>query len=454
MGSMEMLPMIAPFANYYLASEDLEPGHGWNYHYLDRLADNNYISPLDITAVLWEGFFEGDQVPVTLGVMDLSKTAGFVAAVEQLSSLLVRELSTPGVVLGFLQAADAAYRMGSEFVDFGHFIQLLLERLPSSGYVSTSRDALSDAVSAVQDAQRVMFVHERHSDDVPHATGLNVYLPDTDSSWSKRSKLFYQLYGYKNWTFLVGYIYGMRSGDITDSFVASDLLSWKNAPALVETGATAVSVTRSLMEGSLKYAVSSTLRYGMQAGEDTIWVGQAPAVIDAATGVVSGSWNWKLLTLTDGHRHCAVYHERSGSTMIFQVHFYKYGRLVQRAFGVFSIETGHWSLYANKTTGSAEIQVMRRMPPPSPIATWCTMSGHGRWMGRKRGLSRSCKTPMGGWSKRGRWSAGTACTTRRAPSPLLRPPFLDIHGGLPSVLCAGVAGLKCRLWLWSMARSS
>ena len=324
MASMEMLPMIAPYANYFLASEDLEPGHGWNYHYLDRLSDNNYVSAADITEQLWDGFFNsGDQVPLTLGVMELAKVGGFVTAVEALSALLARELSTPGVVLGFLQAAGEAYRMGGEFVDFGHFVKLLLQKLPSAGYASTNLSALSAAAAVVATAQRDLFVREKHSDDVPHATGLNVYLPDTDSSWKKRSKLFYQLYGYKNWTFLVGYIYGMRSGDLTDSFVASDLLSWKNAPALVDAGAAAVTVTRSLMEGSLQYAVSAHLRYGIQAGEDTVWVGQTPAAINPTSGVVSGSWNWQLLTLSNGRTQCAVLHEQSGLTMNFQVHFRK-----------------------------------------------------------------------------------------------------------------------------------
>jgi hypothetical protein len=64
-----------------------------------------------------------------------------------------------------------------------------------------------------------------------------------------------------------------------------------------------------------------------------------------------------LLTLSNGGKQCAVFHEKSGSTMIFQVNFYKIGQKVQRSFGVFSIETGRWSLYANKTTGVAEIQM-------------------------------------------------------------------------------------------------
>jgi hypothetical protein len=39
------------------------------------------------------------------------------------------------------------------------------------------------------------------------------------------------------------------------------------------------------------------------------------------------------------------------------VHYYKYGHTIQRAFGLFSTESNRWSLYANKTTGSAEIAV-------------------------------------------------------------------------------------------------
>jgi hypothetical protein len=204
MASMELLPMIAPYADYYLASEDLEPGHGWNYHYLDRLSDNNYVSAQDITKALWDGFFKGDQVPVTLGIMNLSHAGGFVAAVEALAGLLVKELSTPGVVLGFLQAADVAYRMGGEFVDFGHFVKLLIEKLPESGYSNTDHAALVAAARAVETVQLDLFLVEKHSEDVPDATGLNVYLPDTDTSWGKRSKLFYQLYGYKDWHYLVG----------------------------------------------------------------------------------------------------------------------------------------------------------------------------------------------------------------------------------------------------------
>jgi len=86
-------------------------------------------------------------------------------------------------------------------------------------------------------------------------------------------------------------------------------------------------------------------------------VGQTPAEIDTGSAMISGSWNWELLTLSADGKQCAVLHEKSGSTLRFQANFYKIGQKMQRSFGIFSIETGRWPLYSNKTTGVAEIQM-------------------------------------------------------------------------------------------------
>ena len=74
-----------------------------------------------------------------------------------------------------------------------------------------------------------LIVKERHSADVPEATGINVYLAQDDNNWRYRSKLYHQLSSAElsQWRFLVGYVYGIRLGDITDSFLASEVLSWK-----------------------------------------------------------------------------------------------------------------------------------------------------------------------------------------------------------------------------------
>jgi hypothetical protein len=368
MASMEMVAMLEPYANIYIASEDLEPGHGWNYQYFEQLYHRPFLTATDIATVLLDSFFnDGSDIPLTLSVVDLSKVSNFVAALDALGSVLAKELSTPGVLLGFVQAADSAYYMGSkDFVDLGHFLQLLKEKLPRENYAQTSYSEICakiDRIISDKGAQRDLFVVEKHSDDVPNAQGLNIFLPKTDAKWIQKSKLYYLLWGYTNWHYLVGYVYGVRSGDITDNFLATDSLSWKNAIASVEAGAANISASRYLTEASMSNAVSAKLRYGVQVGvapdDLTFWLGQAPATLDRPTGLVTAAWNYKVLTVSSATVSCAVYHELpnspSESTMIFYVAYYRVGAAVKRAFGTYSAELGRWSLYSNESTGIAEI---------------------------------------------------------------------------------------------------
>lgn len=338
---------------------------GWNYQYLDKLNAQKHITVLDLTEKLWESFFDdGSSVPLTLAVLNLTKVPGFVKAVDALGLKLVSELGTAGVVQGFLQAADSAYRFNRHYVDFGHFLSLLIDKLPRSGYALTSYDELLTLINAAKAQQQNIIVHERHSDDVPDATGLNIFLPATDAQWAKRSKLYSQLYGYQDWNFLVGYIYGRRSGDITDSFLASDSLNWKSAIATIESDDNGVAVSRYLSEVSKPNAVAVTLRYGVRYGGDTeFWVGEVPAELDKVSGRVLGRWDWRMLTVGAGDNQCAIFHTLRGETVVFDVMFYKPGSAPYRAIGVYSIKSGKWSLYTQGDDGVAEIV-------KGPAVTW------------------------------------------------------------------------------------
>ena len=174
-------------------------------------------------------------------------------------------------------------------------------------------------------------------------------------SWRKQSKLFHELSGYSEWYYVVGYIFGMRSGDITDAFLASDLLSWKDAIAQIVPQAGGLSASRELKSTSLEFAVSATIRYGLASDDESWWLGQDTADLDS-TGRVEGIWNWNLLHLGNADVQCAVFHQRSGETFLFDVMYYRPGaRSGQRAFGMYSLRTGRWSLYSNTTSGLSEV---------------------------------------------------------------------------------------------------
>jgi len=48
---------------------------GWNYQQLDQLNGQKHVGVLAIAERLWESFFGGDEVPLTLAVHNLSKVA-------------------------------------------------------------------------------------------------------------------------------------------------------------------------------------------------------------------------------------------------------------------------------------------------------------------------------------------------------------------------------------------
>ena len=105
------------------------------------------------------------QNPRTITVVNMSRVDSFRDVVERFSSLMLPAMTLPRITAAWSSAISRAMRMGDEFVDFGHFLKLL---------VNDSRllDSLSDLVSnisAVQSAYRAMILHEAHSNDVPGA---------------------------------------------------------------------------------------------------------------------------------------------------------------------------------------------------------------------------------------------------------------------------------------------
>ena len=381
MAGMEMLPMLVPFADFLIASEELEPGHGWNYAFLDRVFEVKNLQPVDLAKLLWDSFFNEDLdgSQMTLGVIELSKVAPFVAAVDAVALLLEAELDHDEVVRAFVHATESAEinvdgvtllagKMGMpDFADFGNFLQRLAATLPrGSVYASTTYDTLAASINQALAMQRQMFVVERHTDGMPFATGLNVYLPEDTFSWNKYSKLYYKLYGYEHYLRLIKLILGLRTGDITDSVLATDRLSWQNTIAAIAAGPQNLTVSRSLTDSSVPHVAGAALRIGISSGSATYYLGAVPAQVDSESGAVVGAWDYRLLTLSNSEFECATYHEWSANGVVrFIANLYQEGACCNkegdtytkktRVFGTYSIDTQRWNLFANSSAGVAAI---------------------------------------------------------------------------------------------------
>lgn len=102
MAGIETADVLSPYANYMIASQESEPGWGWDYSFLDDIEDLS--SGAEIGEVIVDTYIDYcesifDSVPfsysyVTLSVMDLSKVDAAEEALDSLYSKVNAEFDT------------------------------------------------------------------------------------------------------------------------------------------------------------------------------------------------------------------------------------------------------------------------------------------------------------------------------------------------------------------------
>ena len=183
MSTLETAETFQGYAHYMVASEEIEPGTGWDYtKWLNYLSDNPGCSGKELGAAIVDTYMEKCafydlEDMATLSVCDLTKLPGLSAAFRSLSGELV--LSTQdasdfqAVVQGAYQTESYGERSGSDgtydMVDLGDLMDHTGGILPRFSEVVKSE--LANVV-----------VHESHGQYRSCASGLSVFYPKVINS--------------------------------------------------------------------------------------------------------------------------------------------------------------------------------------------------------------------------------------------------------------------------------
>lgn len=179
MANLEAQLALKDFGRFYVASEETEPGHGWDYAPI--------ISAMQQTEFDWNGFDIGYEVvdgfiaqgiaensgpSVTLSVTDLSALDGLRDKLE----LLIAKIKQEGKHRSLQQARAAAQEysksiseplQSEDVVDIGDLMKKLKMKDPS---LAAEADAvLAELNNAV--------LYERHSTGRPNSTGMTMFIP-------------------------------------------------------------------------------------------------------------------------------------------------------------------------------------------------------------------------------------------------------------------------------------
>lgn len=178
MATVEFANVIAPYANYMVASQDLESGYGWDYSSFAN-AINDYKGAADGAAVgkyLCEGYYAScvitqEEKEATLSVIDLSKLDGFLTEFNSLCADLYDFISINEGVTDIIKAAKSSLNFGgnnrsegyTNMVDLRDFIRLT--------------EAYSDMAKSAGKLLDDCIVYMVNGENSSYAGGLSVYYP-------------------------------------------------------------------------------------------------------------------------------------------------------------------------------------------------------------------------------------------------------------------------------------
>lgn len=295
MATYEVASTLAPTARRLLASQELEPGHGWNYGVLQMLNDDPATDVDTLGSALIDGFeaqaTEQETVAeITLSLVDLEQMPALDEAMYEFTAALTPRASALGPVIGRTRSQTLSFGRSpdpssdSQMVDLGILVgEIGVDALDVSSQADDVIRAMNDLV-----LDRVAGAATRG------ATGLSIYFP-TEQQWFADG--YTDVLAAGGWSeFLLAYYAG---GAAIPEDEQPTALGDTVDVAFVDGG---IEVSALFDPVALENATDATIDYGLVGDDGSItYLGSEPAEVTVdGSGLVSGFYDLTTLTMSDG----------------------------------------------------------------------------------------------------------------------------------------------------------
>lgn len=197
MASVEIASLLSPFGRYLIASQELEPGYGWDYRaWLSSLAQNPGMDGRALGQVITDSFIQYyddnglNDAALALSVVDMSRIQALVQALEAFAASagttaqpnfqqLARMRSNTKEFAGSPRVDQNQYGL----IDIGDFAQRISATNPAESAAMTS--ALQQTV-----------LYNKKNATVEIANGLSIYLPFSKSEYIDQDMALYKATGF------------------------------------------------------------------------------------------------------------------------------------------------------------------------------------------------------------------------------------------------------------------
>lgn len=221
MATLETASVLAPHAKYLIASEESEPGYGWNYTDIFNFINKNpESSGAELGVSICDSYYKTcryykEESTATLSVTDLSKIPALIEALDEASLEIYYGIDdtyflsrvSRGIAAAENYGGNSKYEGYTNMVDLGDiFVKL-------SGFLKSGNSVLEALKEAV--------VYQVNGRDRSYANGLAIYYPLRVQGSSELS-IFRQISPSRNYyDFVIKMIHGSQSGGF-DDFLGDD----------------------------------------------------------------------------------------------------------------------------------------------------------------------------------------------------------------------------------------
>ena len=297
MATYETASIMAPLADRMIASQELEPGHGWDYNAFGVLADDPATDVDTLGTAILDGFLaqgqsEGTEAEITLSMIDLTQMPAVDQAVAEFAGALSERAATVApvigrereTVLGFGRNPDPEF--DTQMADLGMLAsQIGVEALDVSDQADQVIRSINDAV-----------VYKVAGSTMGEASGLSVYFPPEAELMNTD---YASVSSAGAWGSFLSSYYG-----------AGDAIPAEQLPQFVDDGTGAqyefgpdgLSLLGTFEQAAADNVASAEVTYGVaQPDGSVLFYGQEPADVAAdGSGEVSALYDLTTMVFTDG----------------------------------------------------------------------------------------------------------------------------------------------------------
>lgn len=281
MATIEVAESLKPYASYLIASEETEPGHGWDW---SAFVNGGTLGAEALGRNIIDGYYDqavaaGDAADVTLSLVDLSK----LGPIETALGTVATAYGTAGNVAPVIGQV-AAGRFGA--AEYGASPD------PSQAYSLVdivdlfSRMGGLTGSAAVQSAVSSAVVYQVAGAAKVGSNGLSIYFPPGAAYYDAG---YDTLPGMAAWRTFLAALFAGGAAQTVPTF---------------ETGSydaviAGLTVTGTITTGAESAVSEAKLGYGVSDLASGAWLlGDSPAVVSGSD--VTGTWDWSVLTLEQG----------------------------------------------------------------------------------------------------------------------------------------------------------